>query len=273
MEKGKLIGQGRTAEVYDYGSGYILKLYREGMPEQAVINEYNISNYAHKAGLSTPVAKEIVMIEGRKGIVFERIDGESMLKSIFTKPWRIKKYASEMAEIHYKLHKIKFNVPDAPKQKEMLINNIKDCKELSEEKKSVILEYLNRLETDNSMCHGDFHPDNILILGDKYLVIDWMTGSSGSYLCDVARTCLLISKGTLPPGTSVIKRKLMDGFRNKLYTEYLKTYLKISGVSRKEVDKWMLPIAAARLVEWLPPYEKDLLLKIIDEQISNIELI
>lgn len=43
IEKGKLIAQGSTAEVYDYDSDRILKLYRNGMPDYACENEFEIT--------------------------------------------------------------------------------------------------------------------------------------------------------------------------------------------------------------------------------------
>ena len=40
---GKLIGQGRTAEVYEYSTGKIIKLFRNGIPANVIKNEYRIS--------------------------------------------------------------------------------------------------------------------------------------------------------------------------------------------------------------------------------------
>lgn len=40
-KKGKMIGQGNTAEIYEWGEKEILKLYREGLPLKLCENEFN----------------------------------------------------------------------------------------------------------------------------------------------------------------------------------------------------------------------------------------
>lgn len=266
MGKGKIIGQGRTSEVFVWDDENILKLYRKGMPQEAIINEFNISNCVYEKGLLTPFAKEIVDIEERKGIVFERVRGVTMMQYFLSKPWHISREAQRLAELHYEMHKIK--VSEIPKQKPKLIQSIKATEKLTENKKQVIIDYMDSLIEDNSLCHGDFHPDNILISENKYIVIDWMTGTRGSAVADIARTYVLLKMGALPLGTSKLKKNIIEFVRRKFYSEYIKQYLKKSSILMEDIEKWVLPIAAARLVEWLPEYEKVELLKIIDEKIS-----
>jgi hypothetical protein len=268
MEKGRLIGQGRTSEVYDWDDENIVKLYRKGMPFADVLNEFNISNCVYGNGLLTPFAKEIVEVEERKGIVFERIRGITMMHYFISKPWYLAREAHRLADLHYDMHKVK--VSGLMKQKQKLLHNINATKKLSEAKKNIIIDYLNGLDEENSLCHGDFHPDNILILKDKYVIIDWMTGSMGNAASDVARTCILLTTGALPPGNSILKKNVIEFVRNKFYSEYIKQYLKISGILMEDIEKWILPVAAARLWEGLSENEAMKLLKIIDERIGMI---
>lgn len=44
--KGKLIGQGNTAEIFEWGNHSVLKLYRSGLPDDLCINEFEITKYA-----------------------------------------------------------------------------------------------------------------------------------------------------------------------------------------------------------------------------------
>ncbi|KAA8746258.1 phosphotransferase family protein [Paenibacillus sp. UASWS1643] len=46
------------------------------------------------------------------------------------------------------------------------------------------------LPDQQQICHGDFHPDNVMLseAGDQYWVTDWMTGMSGDPAGDVARS-------------------------------------------------------------------------------------
>ena len=271
MEKGKLIGQGRTSEVFEWDKENILKLYKKGMPPEAVNNEFNISNCVYKKGILTPCAKEIIDLEERKGIVFQRIHGVSMMQFFVSKPLYIAKEAHRLAELHYEMHKIK--VVGIPKQKQSIIEGINATERLTEDKKSFIINYMESLKEESFLCHGDFHPDNVLISGDKHIIIDWMTGTVGNSVSDVARTYLLLTTGALPPGTSILKKNIIGLGRHRFYSEYIKWYLKRSDILMEDVEKWILPVAAARLREWLPEDEKIRLMKIIDEKIRLLGLI
>ena len=47
-KKGGMIGEGNTAEVYNYGEGKLLKLYRKGMPLFMCENEFNNTKIVNK---------------------------------------------------------------------------------------------------------------------------------------------------------------------------------------------------------------------------------
>ncbi len=51
MPKGALIGVGRTAEVYDWGDGWVLKLYRDQFPRAWVKYEAELGRPIHGVGL------------------------------------------------------------------------------------------------------------------------------------------------------------------------------------------------------------------------------
>jgi hypothetical protein len=79
-----LKGQGRTAEIYAWGTNQILKLFRSGWPLAAAEQEAQISRTVHELGLPVPATAGLIEVEGRHGIVFERIDGPSMLQQLLT---------------------------------------------------------------------------------------------------------------------------------------------------------------------------------------------
>lgn len=64
---------------------------------------------------------------------------------------------------------------------------------------------------------------------------------------------------------------MMLGFiRKKLTKGYIQEYLRLSGLTYEDVDHWILPIAAARLVEGLPPPEKELLVKEVRKRLQTL---
>lgn len=257
---GALISQGRTAEIYAWGNHEIVKLYRKGMPAHSINHEYQISTAVERKGLPVPKVIAMVEVEDRQGIIYERVSGKTMMRSLLSHPWAAAKEAHRLAELHYSIHK--YDIENIPSYKLKLEHNITYASMLEETLRGEILGYLAKLPEKSSLCHGDFHPDNILIDKDKIIIIDWMTGCSGNPAADVARTSIMLENGMLPPGTPRVIGSAINLVRMNFYKEYIKWYLKISQIDIEEIKAWEVPIAAARLIEWLPMQEKEVLLKI-----------
>lgn len=64
-----VIGQGRTAEIMQFPGGKILKLYREGFPEDAIYQEYRMSQLVYSVGIKTAQPYEVISRGKRLGIV------------------------------------------------------------------------------------------------------------------------------------------------------------------------------------------------------------
>lgn len=163
----------------------------------------------------------------------------------------------EMAKLHYKMHCVQ--VEGLEVQKEKLENNILHIEQLSANKKEQIIRYLRNLPEGHCVCHGDFHPDNIMQTTRGSLVIDWSTVTSGNPLSDVARTCLILKSPYLPPEMPKATVTLIKLAKKQFLSSYLKQYIKLSKVKRLDIDAWILPHAAARLREGIKSEEMWLL--------------
>jgi uncharacterized protein (TIGR02172 family) len=268
MEVGQLIGQGRTAEIFQWGEDKVLKLFRPGISKEIIENEYRVSSDINKIAKSTPKAYEFIEIENRIGIIYERIFGVSMMKLTAAKPWSAKIEAERLAETHKSIQQeVDFQLP---KYKDILKRNIEKTKLLSEDTKIKLYKYMENLRDGNKLCHGDLHPDNILIAEGKLVVIDWMTATQGDPLADVARTSVIL-KYSNAPGLSYINSIIIKVFTHRFYSCYIKHYIKITGAKLKEIEEWELPIAAARLIEWSPEDEKKQLLQFINKKIRKLK--
>ncbi len=95
-----LVGQGRTAEIYVWGDNQILKLFRSGWPLAAVEQEKRISRIVHELGLPVPATGGMIEMDGRHGILYERIDGPSMLRQLGAKPWTAISLLHVFADLH-----------------------------------------------------------------------------------------------------------------------------------------------------------------------------
>jgi len=261
--KGRLINEGNTAEVFEWGDQKIIKLFREGFPVHAIEVEYKISKEVEKQGLPVPKVGEMVDIDHRKGIIYERIYGDSMLHQIMKNPLSAKRYAKHLADIHYEIHQCK--VKNLENYKDNLTWSIRETALLSNENKQSVLDLLEQLPEGDRLCHADFHPGNIIVGKKQTIILDWMTASVGNPAADVARTILLLENGELPKETPEIIIKIITILRRRIAKVYRKRYLQISKIKGEAIDKWRVPIAAARLSEWIPESEKKLLLQIVED--------
>ncbi len=265
-KKGELIGQGRTAEIFQWGEGKILKLFRKDMPQKLANYEYEKSLIINNKIENTPKVYELMDEDGRNGIVYEQINGKTMMQILASKPLEVKKQAKIMAELHKSIQiEVDFKLPQ---YKENLKYNISRTTLLSEKIKTNLYLYIEELPDDNILCHGDFHPDNVIITEDNPIIIDWMTASKGSATADIARTSIILKYSDIPI-KSYFKKKVITFIRKKFLSEYMKHYIRISGENIKQIEKWELPIAAARLSENPPEVEAEALLNFINIKIKN----
>ncbi|MWV44532.1 phosphotransferase [Paenibacillus sp. HJL G12] len=256
----EVIAAGRTAELFACEHQRVLKLFRDGIPRELAEKEFKISEAMYQSGISVPQPFEMREKEGRLGIVYEKAEGMTMLAAISQNPGIVEAEARRMAKLHAEIHK--GNVEGLTRQKALLASQIAEAPFLTEDEKNKIVAGLDLLEEGFVICHGDYHPDNIIV-GSKVWVIDWMTATSGNPAADVARTLLMLRTGTLPEELPPQVQELFARIREQLTSVYLQEYMNITGISYDNIKCWMVPVAAARLVEWIPEKEKEKLLDLI----------
>lgn len=266
MKKGKLVGRGLTAEVYEWGPDKVLKLYYQWMDRKRATYEAEIGRIVHGTGIPSPAVYDTVEVDGRKGVVFERVFGTSLLRHAEAEFDKVGSFAQQMAGLHLKLHQ--HSSDQLPAQKERLTVAIHESSGILGDKEKKIIRYLNGLPGGTTVCHGDLHFDNIIVTGKGLVVIDWINASSGNPLGDVARTRLMIGSPVLPPGTPYTS--LMPYMLAKWvsYWIYTNEYIRLAGVGIAEIDAWLLPVAAARLHEKIPG-EEPWLMGIINSQLMG----
>ena len=241
------IGRGRTAEIFQRGDGQILKLYLAWCPPEWVDREARMTRAAYEAGVPVPAMIDVIEQDGRRGIIFERVTGLSMLDDFRTKPWHLVHSAHLLAELHAAVHTRQ--IPDLPSLRQSLAYRIEGAA-LAEKLKSAALQALAQLPDGNAVCHGDFHPDNVILSPRGPIIIDWMTVNHGHPLADVARTVVILSVGEPPPG--VPNRSLLMLGRDLFRELYMRRYEQLRHVTRTEIDDWLLPVAVARTREDIP---------------------
>jgi uncharacterized protein (TIGR02172 family) len=250
-----LAGQGRTADIYRWDNHQILKLFHTGWSLSAVAQEARISRVVQETGLPVPATGGMVEIDGRHGILFERIDGPTMLRQLGAKPWTAMPLLHAFADLHVRMHAQ--TVQGLPSQRQQLRQLIQQASALPANWTAAALAALDRLPDGTCLCHGDYHPDNVVMSAHGPIIIDWSEATSGNPLADVARTALIFRMGAPPPGG--MSPLLFGRIRAVAQATYLRRYRKRAPALRAELAAWSLPIAAARLAAGIPDERQQLL--------------
>jgi Phosphotransferase enzyme family len=238
---GEKLGEGREAEVFAWGDGAVLKLYRPGFEGHQV--EALTLGRLDGHGLA-PRLIELVAEDGRTGLVLERLGGVDMLALLERQPWRVIEWARLLASTHRAVHDIA--APgDLPDVRDVLADRIGDA-DLPESLRAFALEVLGTLPAGDRLYHGDFHPGNVLVAGDGARVIDWANAARGVPDADHARTLLLLRWADPLPGTPLLSRALVMLGRSLFARGYAKAY---PTESVRQLDDWLTVHAAARLSE------------------------
>ncbi len=250
---------GRTAEVYAWEDGHVLKLYRDWCPPDWVDHEARIARIVNEAGIPAPNVGEIVEVNGRKGILYERVDGPDMLEALKTSPLKVGAHARSLAELHLTMHRTTNN--SLPAQRAALVWSINHARALPEDLRRSVLQRLEGLPDGSQLCHGDFHPGNVILSQRGPVVIDWMTAVRGNPAADLARTRLLLTIGDPPQGG--LLRLLILSVRSLFERGYLEEYMRNAPEVVRLSDDFLPIQAAARLNEDIVS-EREKLLKIIE---------
>ena len=164
-EPGPLLAVGREADIFEYGSGLVLRRSREG---HSMAYQATTMTYMRDQGYPVPAVEEIS--EDGSEMVLERIEGPSMVAAISKAPWTVRRQARTLADLHARLHELaapEFLWP-AP------------------------------VGSGDRVLHMDLHPLNVIVSPNGPFVIDWANACRGDPLVDVGVAWVLMAAGQIP---------------------------------------------------------------------------
>ncbi len=263
-EKGRLVGYGRTADIFTWGDDQVLKLFHENWSVAAVEEEARIGRLVRDMGLPVPDVSGTVQDGGRFGVIYERVDGPTMLQRFQRAPWTLHQLMGVFADLQASLHEHRGS--DLPSRRESMLGSIENAQSVPAMMKESALQVLERLPDDDFLCHGNFHPDQIIMSKKGPIIIDWITATKGSPAADVARSSLILRLGAPPAGRA--SEWLIKPARSYAHFRYLNRYLRNSSISRQAINDWEIPVAVDRLGTDIPE-EREQLLRLIDALVGH----
>jgi Ser/Thr protein kinase RdoA (MazF antagonist) len=256
------VAEGREAEMFAWGDGKVLRLLRPGFNPASLENEVRALKLAHECGVPVPQPGERVSIDGRSGVVLERIEGADLLTELGRAPWTVVRAARMCGGVQARMHRCRVNDRTFPTLRSRLERQMTSPL-VPPELADMAKKRLDELPDGEALCHYDLHPANVMRSPKGPVVIDWPNATRGAPEADVARTLLLLGAGE-PLSYTPVMRMLTKVGRSLFIWLYVGSYKRGRPLSKREVRRWALPIAVARLAEDIE-VERPRLLRRIDQ--------
>jgi hypothetical protein len=225
---GERLGVGKQAEVFLIPEG-VLKLYKAGAPKTSAFREAAHLAIVEAERLPAPRVIGVGRVEERWGLVMTLAPGEAFATSIDRTPNRADEHLAAMARLHSAIHRCSGNgiaTLEARLRRDLMVAPLDDGR------RAGLLCLLEDLSVGDNLCHGDFHPWNVLGAPEDAIVVDWLDAARGAPAADASRSYLLMLL-TAPA----------------LAVPYLDHYRSASGISEEDVLAWLPVLAGARLAE------------------------
>ena len=232
-DPGPLLGRGRAADVYDVGGGRVLRRYRHtgkyGTDLGAVVaREAAAMRHVRSHGYPVP---EIFDAEG-PDLVMQRLDGVTMLADLQSHPWRVRRHADTLVDLHRRLVAVPIDG---------------------------LAELPVRFGRCEAIVHLDFHPDNVMLTADGPAVFDWTNAALGPSAADVADAWIVAAAGTIEGAWWLrvagerLRRRFVDRFVDGCGRAAAIALLPALGEHRLH-DRNMRPEEVARIRQLLDRY-------------------
>lgn len=241
MELKELIAVRPAKKVYKDGD-LAIKVFEEGFSKADILNEALNHARVEETGLPIPRIHEVTKIGNQWAIVMDFIKGKTLTQLMKENPEKFEEYMNRFVDIQLLIHSKK-----AP-----LLNKHRDKmhRKISESGLDATTRYelhtrLESMPKHTKICHGDFHPSNIICGEDGVdYIIDWSHATQGNASADTARTYLLFC--------------LEGDMRKADY--YMNLFCKKSDTAKQYVQKWLPIVAASQLVKGKPE-EREFLIR------------
>ncbi|MBE5741844.1 MAG: aminoglycoside phosphotransferase [Clostridiales bacterium] len=209
----------------------VYKSFDETYSKSSILNESLNQARIEETGLNIPKITEVAIVDGKRAIVMEYIEGTTLEKMMRQNPEKIDEYLDLFVKIQLDIHSRR--CPLLTKFKDKMTDKIFKS-DLDASTRYDLAMRWREMPDHNSVLHCDFNPSNVIITPDGVpYIIDWSHASQGNASADVAKTYLIFE---------------LEG-KKDIAEIYLKKFCKAKGTSEGYVRKWIPLIAAAQLIK------------------------
>ncbi|MGB4861074.1 MAG: aminoglycoside phosphotransferase family protein [Tepidiformaceae bacterium] len=265
---GKRLGVGRAAEVFEWGSDAVIKVLLQEGPLSLLDAEASSQRAASEAGLPVPRIRDTLLIEGRPSLVMDRVHGVDGLAAVEAQPWRLWTIGRDIGQLHRRLNEVQ--APAGLPRVADVIGTALDRPEVPKRARGRLRALLDTMPGGDRLCHGDFHPGNVIQSLEGPVVIDLANACSGEPTVDYVRAQLLFAVGTPGGDISWRDRMLIAVGRGAMSAAYRSGYRSQGPIDDGLARRWKPLVVASRLTEGFPE-ERVVLLRMLSRSLREAE--
>lgn len=244
----KLLARGGEADIYDCGDGRVLRVRRKpgGIPPAKEEALFRALQYH---GVCVPRFYGITSADGKPAEIMEKISGETMMQRIARHPLRAPAEIRRLAAMQEAVFRVEagnglVEIGD-------IVAHFAGCSGMERELVDFVLSLFEKLPVEKCLCHGDFHPGNILIRNGGRYIIDWSGAYLGSRLSDIAHTYILMKHVPRVPGESRARHAFASFAGGVLADVYLDEFRK-TGFDPALFSQWTVVMSFLRYCYGIP---------------------
>lgn len=252
------VGEGREADIFAWDNGTVLRLLRRSGDPRRVEREAAAMRAAADGGVDVPKVYGTTMVDGRAGLIMDRVDGPDLIALMGKRPWAVPRVARIVGRAQARMHDV-VAPDDLPGLRQLVRWKIETATELPADLADFALKKLDALPDGDRLCHGDFHPGNVLLGRYGPAVIDWTDATRGDPAADLARTRLLLRQGAVPEHMPALVRRMHTLGRGGFFRLYVRAYTRARPIDDDLVDRWEVVRVADRVMEGIDEEQPGLL--------------
>ena len=181
------IGRGANGTIYRSDQDNVVKVYNNADALADIQHEREVAKLALVLGIPTAISYDVVKVGDSYGSVFELLNARSFSKILANEPEKMDWCAREYVALLKKIHGTRVpdnKLPDMKKTAVGWAEFVKDY--LPEEAGKKLLALVEAVPGDDHMIHGDYHTQNVVLVGDEVLLIDMDTLAVGNPVFELA---------------------------------------------------------------------------------------
>jgi len=191
---GEKIGEGAFSEVYAWAPGQVVKLFKPGVSRWMPWQEVRMICTVRAAGVPVPEFFGELTLDGRFGVVMERLDGPTLWQLSRTGAVTFEQAGAIVAALAMSLHKTS-PPQDVLSMREHMERELRyDDGKVPKHIAADILSLIDRLPPGDGLCHCDLSPGNVIMTAEGAKLVDWTFAMRGPAVLELGFLRVILSE-------------------------------------------------------------------------------